>query len=298
VKVPEIRIGKVEFLNQTAFVGDFKSNPTLACLHIDGIIGSNLIRHCNWKINFSKQEICMINFVSEKELEGFISKDFKSYKQYNINTGLSFNYFSLGGVLVDYGSNASVSIPRAMAQGAGLGDYPKVELFGEQGMSQSGIVGKLVPFKREYFYTDFIKQKRDRIQDFEIRLVDDSKGSAMGTKFLKRFEVIIDWSRKKIHLKENKKVLVDHSTFGFRLGQSDEQISILSVVEGSDAYRAGLQPGVKVLAIDEMDFTKNHTICDFIDCKVSERERINLRYVDENGIEQEVSLKRERLWKD
>ena len=60
VEVPSILIGKQEFVNQTAVVTNFENNPLIKCLQIDGIIGSNLMRYCNWTIDFSELSLIHI----------------------------------------------------------------------------------------------------------------------------------------------------------------------------------------------------------------------------------------------
>ena len=103
VQVNSINIGNVSFKNQTAFVGDFDANPIMNCLGIDGIIGSNLIRHCNWTIDQEKYALSLSSKTGiDTREEGFVLP-FKTDNQYNIFVDINIGKSSIKNVLVDYG---------------------------------------------------------------------------------------------------------------------------------------------------------------------------------------------------
>ena len=89
VHVDSLKISDISFLDQLAFVGDFEANPILKCLNIDGIIGSNLMRHCNWTIDQERNTISLYRGIEEHNLEKYLSIPFTSDSQYNIFTDLN-----------------------------------------------------------------------------------------------------------------------------------------------------------------------------------------------------------------
>ena len=79
VKLDELRIGGVDFLNTAACVIDFKANPVLGCLELDGIIGSNLMQFCTWRVDYSNNELTITN---QPELLPYSS----TYSEYQFKT--------------------------------------------------------------------------------------------------------------------------------------------------------------------------------------------------------------------
>ena len=110
VQVDSINIGNVFFQNQTAFVGDFDANPIMKCLGIDGIIGSNLIRQCNWTIDQEKHSLSLSGKMETDSLKGSIVLPFKTDYQYNIFIDVNIGQSNIKNILVDYGSNGSIAL--------------------------------------------------------------------------------------------------------------------------------------------------------------------------------------------
>jgi hypothetical protein len=65
-------VGGVAFYNQSCIVVDFDKNPKLKCMQLDGILGSNTMRFCNWRIDFYKQEIGFSNHFVDTTNKSFI----------------------------------------------------------------------------------------------------------------------------------------------------------------------------------------------------------------------------------
>lgn len=56
-RLPDLVIGNTTFQNEGGFSNDFSQMNQLSCFQIDGIIGSNLMRKCNWLIDFPKRHL-------------------------------------------------------------------------------------------------------------------------------------------------------------------------------------------------------------------------------------------------
>ena len=63
----------------------------------------------------------------------------------------------------------------------------------EQGMQQSGIVGKTVALRREIVYSDSVSIDGNHLKKVKLRT---GKTVSVGNNFLSRFKITIDWKNK------------------------------------------------------------------------------------------------------
>ncbi|WP_103072165.1 retropepsin-like aspartic protease [Aquimarina sediminis] len=260
-QVDSIRIGKVLFMDQTAFVGDFEANPLIKCLKIDGIIGSNLIRHGNWVIDQKQKTISVFRSLERKDYEKYVTIPFKTDHQYNIFVDINLGQSKVKNILVDYGSNGSIAMSNeifAILKSKGIFKAPLLE----KGIKQSGIIGNPVTVKREIIYSDSA-----RIKDLELKnvLIKTGKTVSIGNQFLSRFKVIIDWKNKNLYFSKPEKVADRIGLAGFSLGTSYKKgVYVQSVIEESDAFKNGIRPNMKVVKIDRLDFQNGNDYCDYV----------------------------------
>ncbi|MCG8331503.1 MAG: retroviral-like aspartic protease family protein [Chitinophagales bacterium] len=290
VQVDHILVGKVPFIKQTAFVGNFTSNPTIKCLQLDGIIGSNMMRHCNWRINYQEQELVLSSKLGQPAHA--VSVPFHTDAQYNILVDLNINGATVRNLTVDYGSNGTLSFPDNVYKT--LEQHDKIEKgFLEKGVKQSGLIGSPVPIQRRIVYVDTIQLGPLKIDDIEIR---SGSAALIGQKILSRYIVTIDWDSKQLHFSESKSTKPDYKTFGFRAGYSEgKNIYIQSVIEHSVAYKQGIRSDMKVLKANALDFQKNHNYCDFIDSIVGKTDKVSLELMDADGTIKKVVLQKQAL---
>ena len=278
VQIESINVGNVLFQNQTAFVADFDANPIMKCLRIDGIIGSNLIRQCNWTIDQEKHILSLSNTIEKDAPKENIVLPFKTDNQYNIFIDLNIGNSSIKNMLVDYGSNGSIALSNEIFT---LLEEKNIlnEKFIEKGINQSGIIGKPVELNREVSYSDSVRINNLSIKDVMIRT---GKTVSIGNDFLSRFKVTIDWNNKNLYLFQSGKQTDNSSISGFRIGYTAEKgIYVQSVMEKSDAYFKGIRPNMKVVKIDSLDFKNGSDFCDYVDHKLNNQ--IFLELIDSNG---------------
>ncbi|WP_298286201.1 aspartyl protease family protein [uncultured Lutibacter sp.] len=267
VQVDSINIGNVLFQNQTAFIGDFNANPIMKCLGIDGIIGSNLIRQCNWTIDQEKYSLSLSRKMETDTLKESIVLPFKTDYQYNIFIDVNLGQTNIKNILVDYGSNGSFALSDEIFNVLKEKNIIS-ETFMEKGTSQSGIIGKPVKLNREITYSDSLRINNLNIKNVMIRT---GKTVSLGNDFLSRFKVSIDWNNKKLYLVKSDKIIDKNNKAGFTISYTVEKgIYIQSVIKNSDAYSKGIRPNMKVIKIDNLDFENGNDFCDYIDIKLND----------------------------
>lgn len=277
VQVDSISIGSITFLNQTAFTASFKNNIILKCLNIDGIVGSNLMRHCNWTIDMQNEVLNLSKGYLHHKQEGFITIPFNTDKQYDIILDLAIGNTLLKNVKLDYGSNGSLSISDKAFDILKTKEF--LQTLSIKGYSQSGLFGTRKPLNSELTQVDSIWIGRFPLNQI---LIESGKSGLLGGKILINYIVKINWENQTISFSKHLNQYKFTSNFGIRIGFTDKVI-IQSIYENSPAEQMGLKPNMEILGIDHLDFTKQHNLCDYIDYFQKERVEINLVYKTLNG---------------
>ncbi|MDF1867841.1 MAG: aspartyl protease family protein [Saprospiraceae bacterium] len=281
VQVDSLFLGNIPFINQTAFVGDFQSNPVIKCLNIDGIIGSNLMRHCNWTIDFQNQELTFGNYPTSDLTKESIHVPFKKDMQYDLLIDIKKGNTVIKNVKIDFGSNGSLQLPSAI-----FNDLKKQGLIEKtninKGFRQGGIIGNPVEFTQEITLIDDIQSGQLTLNDIELK---SGFSKLIGTEILSNYRVTIDWTNKNLVFQKIPGAKQDHSTFGFRIGYSKENLYIQSVTEGSSAYQQGLRTNMVVTNLNSLDFYNGADFCDYIDFLDKKPKDIEVKVIDRDRME-------------
>lgn len=285
VSVDSLKIGKVEFLNQTAFIGDFTANPILQCLNIDGIIGSNLMRHCNWIIDQQKKQLTLNNSPI-KSIDGqTLVIPFSTDYQYNIYVDLNIGRAKVKNLQIDYGSNGGISLNEDIFQ-----VLKKEKIISgayiERGFRQTGIVGQTTPFISQTVFSDSVRLNEFRPATTQIKT---GKSDLVGNQVLSNFVVTIDWQKKQLILNPIHKTTERKNNHGFQLGYSTiKGIYVQSVIDDSPAFNNGLRPNMKVISLDSLDFERGSSFCDYIFFQAGET--IKLVFINDEGQKNELTV--------
>ena len=197
VALDTILVGDIPFTNQTAFVADFTANPILGCLKLDGILGSNLMRYCNWTIDYESASVILTSELDSLHGEDIYVLPFWADAQYDIHAGLSIGRAELTNLEVDYGSTGGLLVPTGVFETLKTeGIITKTYL--TTGQKQSGLIGKPVELKQESAYTDSMTFADVQLNKVHIR--SGHKG-LIGHGILSRFVVSIDWDQQMLFLK-------------------------------------------------------------------------------------------------
>ncbi len=280
VQVDTLQIGKIPFIEQTAFVADFTKNPIIACLNIDGIIGSNLMRFCHWTIDYQNAEIILFKDTVHKLPENVIHLPFVLNKQYDQIVSLKFGKATLKNLKIDSGSNGSLTLSKN-AMNVLKENEIITETFAEKGFTSSGLYGKASASTREFAWADTLQNNNFIVEGVELKT---GKSGLIGGEILSRFVVTLNFKEKEISFVPVDNSTPDYSTFGFSLGYSDEEeFYIQAIKENSPAEDANLIPGLKVLRFNELDFTNGSSFCDYVWHTMGNRETLKLEYIDKTG---------------
>lgn len=280
VQVDTLLIGSIPFINQTAFVGNFTKNPVFQCLGIDGIIGSNLMRHCNWAIDQKSRQLTLSSGIGEQWIKGSTSVPFKTDFQYNILVDIGVGEAKVKSMTLDFGSNGALSMPSDVF--SFLKEQEIIDsTYYETGTQQAGIIGTPVNISTEHTISDSVNFNGLALGGVAIRT---SPSSLIGTRVLSRFIVTIDWGKQQLYLNPYNTPHQDRIDYGFKIGYTEELgIHIRSVIKGSNAYKQGIRPGMKVLKINSLDFQQEHQFCDYVQLMQQRPERLLVELLDEKG---------------
>lgn len=291
VEIDTIEIQGIPFLDQTAFVGDFEANPTIKCFEIDGIIGSNLMRYCNWTIDYDRKIITFFNeaYIPNEE----VSVPFYTNDQFDILVNLNIGNVEIKRLKIDYGSNGSISFPASVFLSLKKEGHIK-KSFVEKGVSQSGMFGEVNDVNSELAYLDTLKLGDYIIEDISVI---SRNTSLIGGQLLSELILTIDWDNKMLHIRKNPAITRDNMTFGMRIGFDviNQRLYVQSVIDSSSAFESGIRPSMLIQKIDSLNFSTSSTFCDYVDYMNNKPSYMPIELRDFDGQLRLITVRKERL---
>jgi len=297
--VPIITIGGVDFLNTCAAIADFDKTPEMKALHIDGIIGANLMKRATWTIDFQHKKI---SFSSAPDTSKSITSTPKIKFTPTI-TGTPIIDVKLDGInddliVFDTGSNGDITgTERTFRK---LKKKNKIQSYiWNYGNYSAGLYGIGKP---DTNFTAVV----NNVEIGDIKLnhtrVDFSKGNVktVGLQFTSNYKTTIDWKKKTISLQEFTKYSnLPFLSLGFTVKFENEKIVVASVYPNSDAAQKGLLIGLEVVSINQHLLTNNLIdIYDTFHTKKVIHDGANVVLIkDEKGNEQQLEILYEAILK-
>lgn len=298
VKIEQIEIGDIDFLNTGATIADLSSsNPMLACLKIDGFIGSNLMRKAIWKIDYEHQKITLTNSmnnlnVSETAEKVKFEEDFLGKPKINIK----LDNVVAKNITVDLGSNGHIKVSKDDLNKLSITNpgISKVASFGTSSYGLYGIGNNDSTFKAivpQISFGDIL------LKNTIVGFIGKSK-SKIGNKFFKNYDLVFNWFNNEIIL--TKKQDYDYtafSSYGFITVVDKNNLIISEIYENSSAYNEGLKLGDQIFQIDNVkyDNLSDEEACGIFDKGLGFKgEEISITVL-RNGEELNFVLKRKKL---
>jgi hypothetical protein len=288
VKLEELKLGEVAFRGLTVFVADLDQNPAINCLRLDGIIGSPLMRHVIWQVDFTDKrirltdEIWRLSYYRPDRAVTFNTDD-----QFSVKLDYKTDKTEIKNLKVDYGSTSALTISADGMDKLVKEHRLDAEVFRFDGFRQGGLFGDVVTDDRKYSRTS------GTLAGVELQNVPTKTGSKgaglIGTEILRDFIVTMNFPEQKIHFYPVNDSHAKSKSYGLVLGWTGAETYVQSVVEKSLAANAGLSPGDIVVQINGYDLRLESGFCDCISNRIDNEEFLEITLM-KKGVEQRVEL--------
>lgn len=254
VVLDEISIAGLRFRNICAGVESLNSSKTLACLHADGIVGSNLMRKAYWKIDYQNQVITISDRRDNLQIPAdALSVSFTPNIAGIPLTRMQINGIEEKGVEFDtgFGGEFALNTETYTKLAPGLSAASVHKSYGSQAVGIYGMGKPDTVFNVLINHLSFGEVKVDSAAvDFST---DGSK--LIGTKFFKNYDVVFDWSKKVVLMAEKKKYShPDPRNYGLTVINRNDSLVVSSIFINSAAQKAGVQLGDVVVQMDSTKF--------------------------------------------
>lgn len=260
--LPELTIGSINFLNVGANVADlsvFENN----CLYIDGIIGANLMRSFFWKIDYVNKKILFSDQkdhikIQDPEMQSVIFESFSGspevwykWSQYAIkatwDTGYNGAYQINDSLYLNSKKFEQVKVvsSKGIPINTLYGNPNNIDQIHTIKMDSVIIIKEIdnnLRFKADYFLLDQV-----------VEVAPYPAPALIGNKFLSTAkEVLFDWKNNLVEFKKKPSV-ESTTTFGFTAFKVDGKVKVLSITDGSEAQKQGLEIGDVISTIYDND---------------------------------------------
>jgi hypothetical protein len=248
--LPPVQLGTITFSNVSGAVIDMSKFSKMFCIKIDGIFGTNIMRTCRWKIDYTNKQLTFSDKKikpSGKVLEIDFEEGFSGSPMLNQRMG-GYSFQSI----MDTGYNGMFSLPDSLFFKSTKAKALKAhKIYGKSSLTlfdDKPTTEHLVLLDSIYIGKHLIKNKTARIEGNMLLI---------GNKFFKDFgEVILDWEKQKVYLadvsvKEDKECAV----FGFTPLRTDAGVSVGTLWENSNAQQLGMELGDAITDINGISVT-------------------------------------------
>ncbi|UMB61176.1 aspartyl protease family protein [Lutibacter sp. A80] len=264
-KIDDIEIGGIHFQNTIAAISDFNSGE-LACLNVDGFIGSNLMRFAIWDFDFKNQIIT----ITDNEQQLNIPADAIESKMF-IGTAASqpsiISYINGEKALnnmIDLGNNSTPHLSYLDFVKQKESNKISKYILGS-GYTTIGMYGKGEKRDEISAKVDEIKIGNHIIKN-KVMKVKDGKTN-LGISFFKNYRLILNWEARKVTMIQegvSNNTALNH--FGFIPSFNGNKVFVDFIYNDTAASKV-LQFGDEVLQINSIDFTNitDNNKCAFFD---------------------------------
>ncbi|SDS67029.1 Aspartyl protease [Gillisia sp. Hel1_33_143] len=203
-RIENIKIGKTDFVGTAALINDFNATPIWASLNVDGFIGSNLMQHAIWDIDFKQKQVT----ITDNESNLNLPEDLIENKMFIGVAGLpsiacKINGERIWNFPVDLGYNGGIVMPfsefEKQIENGQISDFKKsdtqgiIGVYGKQNSSRESYTGIIEEIE---FGKSTLKNEKVYSEQYLSKI--------FGLDFFKNYRVILNWNSKKVKLIENK----------------------------------------------------------------------------------------------
>lgn len=269
--IKELSIGTVSFENITAVIIDWPENSSIECITGDGIIGNNLIRHCNWVVDYQNKTLTATD--KELKLDGISYTNMK-YGDKRPYLQLELDSFTIDNVLLDLGSSGSLDLSLREYE-----KYPSIKKNYKhfhllENLSQ-GMFGNKLDTSTEFF-TDSLYLAGEALYRPNVE-IEKKKGSKIGNKILSNYQMYLDYTNERIGFKPYPNQSTPVGFFNMIPNMAPNgQLYVGGILLEGQAYDHGIQFGDTISSINGVaDPFYNTSYCDFFDYLLSEYKNLD-----------------------
>lgn len=260
---------------------------------IYGIIGTGIMRHLIWQVDFKTQKI----IVSKKLTDLSFQKDrieipiTENKSSHHLRTLIKLNNQEKPiRVILDLGNNGSLKLKESYVLEEGLNlEYKKID-----GYSSKGLGGDNDKNKESFYLSDSLSFENSSymIQKFPIS-TSQKAPSLLGLDFFNKYKTTFSWKDKKLILEPYKNTQnFNWKTYGFSINHDKEEnkVVIKSITEKTPASKTKLIVNSEVVSINNISFTDKSSFCDLKNLMKS-NDTINLKIKNNDLIKQYTLIK-------
>jgi len=271
----------------------FDSFSTALCRKVDGLLGTNIMRLGNCKIDYNTHSVTLSTDKIKPDFE-YDTVDF----EHNFSDS-PIVYLIAGDTrfpaLIDSGNNRSIDVPDTIYK---MMKFPKTSFtrksHGRSSFALSGNSDQTeIAVRADSLYFGDILLRGQRLH------ISPSSQILIGNKFLKQFgEVIISWDKSKIYVPRQTVPQEAEYDFGFTPFIENGKMVVVEIWEGSPAEEKGIAINDIILKINDMDVSlmTPKLWCEFIK-KTKDMESINVELRKPDGSTKFIELSRFELLK-
>lgn len=250
VRIPELAIGEVDFINFAAIVSDFSQSPVFGCLQIDGIIGANMMRHAVWQIDYNNKQVIIANNLDQLGVnqQDYLTANFNTTKQYTPQFDITIRNTEIKNVMIDFGSSKGITVKENdFNKVYTAGNLPSAVSYGNTSIGLYGPVFKKVRHQK----VNGVRMGQLNIHN-PIIDVEKQTQNRIGTKILKNYTTILDWSSQTIFFSKQHRLASASrlTTTGLGYHLKDGKLVVGSLYDNSPAQLAGLQIGDVIMEMN------------------------------------------------
>ena len=284
VKVKRFQLKNTIFEDVPAVRLDVMNKGFLKCFDVEGIIGSNAIRNCIIQININERRIIIsndanrISFLNTNYLP-LIFKDNQSSPYVEISLGNEIKFDAL----FDSGSDDIISIEKHYVDKRI--DMGLVKLlnsgFGQTAISVSeGNINQ--SFQR--INIQFIQIGKEKIKDVISIVEGEAIENSLGLGLAKYGVITLDYINKRFSFEPfHSDIKSLPHTIGFNIFPQKDDYIVGLVWSNTNAERAGLKSGFKILKIENLDFSTRsiQNDCRLLFENYTDRDKLTISYENE-----------------
>ena len=202
-RIETVSIGSANFKGIVALINDFNINPMWSSLEVDGFIGSNLMRHAIWDIDFNQKQITITDDESTLNLpEGIIQNKLYIGVAGVPAVACKINGKKIWNFTIDFGYNGDIVIPfsefERQIENGEISNFKKsntqgvIGIYGREDKSRESYTGVINEIE---FGNSILKEQKVYSEKYLVK--------TFGLDFFRNYRVILNWDSKKIKLIKN-----------------------------------------------------------------------------------------------